>query len=79
MTPLGRAAVLVLLLGIASARGAAPPARLVTEQVERLKERDRLRALLQKQQEEGQPIGPLRTCLLDLAAVGQEAVGFDQS
>jgi tetratricopeptide (TPR) repeat protein len=41
MTPLLRAAVLVLMLGLASARGAAPPVRLTGEQAGQLKERGR--------------------------------------
>jgi tetratricopeptide (TPR) repeat protein len=67
MTPLARAAVLILILGLASARGAAPPARLTAEQVAWLKERDRLWALLQKQAREGQLIGAQRTCRRVLA------------
>jgi tetratricopeptide (TPR) repeat protein len=39
MTPLLRAAVLVLILGLATAHGAAPPARLSAEQAGQLKER----------------------------------------
>jgi hypothetical protein len=71
MTPLARAAVLLLLLGSASARAVAPPARLSAAQVERLKEWDRLWALLQKQREEGQLIGAQRTCRRAMAVERQ--------
>jgi hypothetical protein len=67
-----RVLLALVLAGVAS--GAAPPASLTPGRLERLKERDRLWELLQKQQKEGQLIAPLRTCRRVLA-VQREVFG----